>query len=376
MDAYRGFEQGPIRPPSEADSLLLRLTRNCPWNRCTFCPVYKERKFSLRPVDDILRDIDTIYELTSELQQGRRPLSTSEQNPEKEYALQVARNWVSSGMTSVFLQDADSLVLKPEQTIRILCHIRELFPTVKRITSYGRSHTIARISTANLREMAEAGLNRIHIGMETAADRILEMVRKGADKDIHIKAGIKTREAGIELSEYVLIGIGGEQFWREHAIETADAMNQINPDFIRFRTLHILDSLNLFENSEQFTWQRPTDLTIAEEVLLFIDGLDGISSCVKSDHMYNLFQELDGTLPQDKERLQGVLQKFINMEPKKRICFQLGKRLGHFLRLSDMDIPNRLARVEDICVQLGMTPENADRKINDIIQERMRDGWW
>lgn len=375
MDVHSGFEQGPIRPPSEANSLLLRLTRNCPWNRCTFCSVYKKRKFSLRPVEDIIRDIDTIYELTSALQQGNLP-STRDLNSENEYTYQVARNWVSTGMTSVFLQDADSLVLKPEQTIRVLRHIRKRFPTVERITSYGRSHTIARISDVNLREMASAGLNRIHIGMETASDRILDMVRKGASKDIHIKAGIKTKEAGIELSEYVLTGIGGEEFWQEHAIETADAMNQINPDFIRFRTLHILDTLDLFENSEESTWQRPTDLTIAKEILLFIDGLDRISSCVKSDHMYNLFQEIDGTLPQDKERLKGVLQEFIDMEPKRQICFQLGKRFGHFLKLSDMEIQGRLARVEDACNQAGITPENVDQKINNIIQERVREGMW
>jgi hypothetical protein len=202
------------------------------------------------------------------------------------------------------------------------------------------------------------------------------MVRKGASKDIHVKAGIKTREAGIELSEYVLTGIGGEEFWRDHAIETADAINQINPDFIRFRTLHILDSLNLFENSEEFAWQRPTDLTITKEILLFIERLDKITSRVKSDHMYNLFQEIDGTLPQDKERLMGVLQNFTKMEPKRQACFQLGKRLGHFLNISDMEIPGRLDKVEDICIRADITPENVDEKINNMIQERMRDGMW
>ena len=249
MEASRGFEQGPIRPPSEAGSLLLRLTRNCPWNKCTFCSVYKKRTFSLRPTEDVIRDIDTIYELTSDLQQGRLP-SASKLPPEEQYSILAARNWVATGMTSVFLQDADSLVIKPDQTIRILQHLRKRFPTIERITSYGRSHTIARISDDQLREMANAGLNRIHIGIETGSNQILDMVRKGASKDVHIKAGIKTKAAGIELSEYVLTGIGGEEFWREHAIETADVMNQINPDFIRFRTLHIRDTLNLFENSE------------------------------------------------------------------------------------------------------------------------------
>lgn len=375
METYRGYELGPIRPPSEANSLLLRLTRNCPWNRCTFCSVYKKRTFSLRPLDHILGDLDAIYEAVNELQQGRMP-PASALNAGDVYPLQAVRSWVANGMTSVFLQDADSLVMKPEQTIRILQHIRKLFPSVTRITSYGRSHTLARVSDAHLREMAAAGLNRIHIGMETAADRILGMVRKGASKEVHIKAGLKTRAAGIELSEYVLTGIGGEQFWEEHAIETADAMNQINPDFIRFRTLHILDTLNLFENSAEFTWQRPTDLTITRELLLFIERLDGITSSVKSDHMYNLFQELDGTLPQDKGRLTGVLEAFLAMEPEKRICFQLGKRLGYFVTLDDLEIPGRLASVEALCTRAGITVENADREINRLIQEKMRAGMW
>ncbi len=375
MEAYRGFEQGPIRPPSEADSLLLRLTRNCPWNRCSFCSVYKKQKFSLRPVEDIIRDIDSIHAQTCELQQGGT-LAIRKLSPEDESARHAARSWLAQGMTSVFLQDADSLVLKPEQTIRILQHIRKRFPSVQRITSYGRSHTIARISDSQLQEMADAGLNRIHIGMETACDQLLDMVRKGASKDIHIKAGIKTRQAGIELSEYVLTGIGGEEFSQQHAIETADAINQINPDFIRFRTLHIRDSLNLFENSDEFAWQRPTDLTIAREVLLFIENLDNITSCVKSDHMYNLFQEIDGILPQDKQRLMEVLQAFIEMDPEKQACFQLGKRLGHFYKFSDMDIPGRLTRVQTVCAEVGMTPANVDAKINTLIQKWMREGMW
>jgi len=375
METYRGFEQGPIRPPSEANSLLLRLTRNCPWNKCTFCSVYKKRKFSLRSSEDIIRDIDTIYEITRELQQGRLG-TTSNLGREDIYSSQAARSWFSAGMTSVFLQDADSLVLKPEQTILILRHIRKRFPSVERITCYARSHTIARISDSNLQEMAAAGLNRIHIGMETAADQILDMVNKGASKDIHVKAGIKAKEAGIELSEYVLTGIGGEEFWRQHAIETADAINQINPDFIRFRTLHIRDTLNLFAKSEEFCWQRPSDLTVTKEILLFIENLNNINSSVKSDHMYNLFQEIDGILPQDKQQLMNVLQTFIEMEPKKQSRFQVGKRLGYFLHLSDMEIPGRMEKVDAFCEQAGIVPGNVDEKINEMIQEQMRGGGW
>jgi len=372
LQTYQGFEQGPIRPPSEAASLLLRVTRNCPWNRCTFCSVYKKQKFSLRPLADVIADIDSVHRYVTELQQGRR--SPDAGSREDQAAFSAARNWLAEGMESIFLQDADSLVIRPENLISILLHIKKRFPGVQRITSYARSESVARISPEDMLEIAAAGLNRIHIGMETASDTILGMIQKGATKEIHVRAGLKVKHAGIELSEYVLTGIGGSEFSREHAIETADALNQINPDFIRFRTLHIQDKINLFANSSDYSYQWAPDLVLAKEILLLLERLEGVTSTVKSDHSYNLFQEIDGSLPADRERLLEVLRTFIAMEPADRLLFQLGKRSGYFLNLSDMRIPGRMAQVADLCRKSAISPDNADLKIHDMIQERMRMG--
>lgn len=376
MQEYQGFEQGPIRPPSEAASLLLRVTRNCPWNRCTFCSVYKKQKFSLRPVADVIADIDTIHRFTTELQSEKRPPEAIVQSLslQDQAVFFAARSWLSEGMTSIFLQDADSLVIRPENLISILRHIKLRFPQVERITSYARSESVARISDENMHEIAAAGLNRIHIGMETASDKILSMIRKGCTKDIHISAGRKAKGAGIELSEYVLTGIGGSEFSSEHAIETADALNQIDPDFIRFRTLHIQDKVNLFANETECRYQWAPDLVLAKEILLLLDRLVNVTSRVKSDHSYNLFQEIDGKLPDDRERLLGVLRSFIAMTAEERLLFQLGKRSGHFLRLGDMKIPGRSEQVAEICRKAAIVPENADQWIHDMIQERMRMG--
>ena len=376
MQSYQGFEQGPIRPPSEAASLLLRVTRNCPWNRCTFCSVYKKQKFSLRPAADVIADIDTIHRFVTELQQGQHAPDVIARtvSPDEQSAFFAARNWLAEGLESIFLQDADSLVIRPENLITILRHIKTRFPQVERITSYARSDSVARISDKNMREIAAAGLNRIHIGMETASDTILSMIRKGVTKDIHITAGLKAKAAGIELSEYVLTGIGGSQFSREHAIETADALNQINPDFIRFRTLHLPDKTNLFANAADCRYRWAPDLVLAEEILLLLERLAGVTSTVKSDHSYNLFQEIDGVLPNDNERLLGVLRNFIGMAPADRALFQLGKRSGHFLRIRDMQISGRLAQVAETCRAANITPDNVDQRIHDMIQERMRMG--
>ena len=376
MQLYQGFEQGPIRPPSEAASLLLRVTRNCPWNRCTFCSVYKKQKFSLRPVADVIADIDTIHRFVTAIQHGQ-PASevvSRTATPEEQSAYIAARNWLAEGMESLFLQDADSLVIRPENLITILHHIKLRFPQVQRITSYARSDSVARISAENMKEIAAAGLNRIHIGMETASDTILSMVQKGCTKKTHITAGLKVKEAGIELSEYVLTGIGGREFSCEHAIETADALNQINPDFIRFRTLHLPDKITLFAHATDCRYQWAPDLVLAEEILLLLERLVNVTSSVKSDHSYNLFQEIDGTLPDDKERLLGVLRSFIGMEPAERVLFQFGKRSGYFLRLRDMQIPGRLAQVEENCRKSEIIPDNADQMIHDMVQERMRLG--
>jgi hypothetical protein len=372
LQSYQGFEQGPIRPPSEAASLLLRVTRNCPWNRCTFCSIYKKQKFSLRPVADVIADIDLIHRYTSEIRQGRRAPETS--SPADQAAYYAARSWLAEGMESIFLQDADSLVIRPHNLIAILRHIQTRYPEVQRVTSYARSESVARISDENMKEIAAAGLNRIHIGMETASDTILGMTRKGCTKAIHITAGLKAKEAGIELSEYVLTGIGGCEFSREHAIETADALNQINPDFIRFRTLHLQDKITLFAHSDECNYQWAPDLVLAEEILLLLERLEGVTCTVRSDHSYNLFQEVDGVLPHDKGRLLELLRSFITMPPAERVLFQLGKRSGHFLRLGDMKIPGRRAEVAETCRVAGITPDNADVWIHEMIQERMRMG--
>ena len=198
-EQYHGFEQGPIRPPSEARSLLIRLTRNCPWNHCSFCPVYKGKRFSIRPQEHVLADIDAVHRhvtalgnradgsgniLRRDVQQIEQDLPAHEQE-----AFYAALHWYAAGMQSIFIQDANSLVIKPDALIRILRHLRSRFPWVQRITSYARSHTVARISDDHLKQMHEAGLNRIHMGLESGSDAVLKMIHKGVDKRSQIKAG-------------------------------------------------------------------------------------------------------------------------------------------------------------------------------------------
>jgi len=375
---YSGFEQGPIRPPSEAGSLLIRITRNCPWNRCTFCPVYKGADFSLRPVEHVLEDINSVHSYVQEIRQSIA--KTGEFDPSdinklakvKERgdrtALNAAVQWAVNGMESIFLQDANSLIIKPERLITILLHLKNCFPWVQRVTSYGRSHTIARITDENLKRIAAAGLNRIHIGMESGSDRVLMSIKKGVDKKTQIKAGLKVKKAGMELSEYIMPGLGGVSLSRDHAIETADALNHINPDFIRLRTLAIPDHVELCREYEKGTFQKLTGLETAGELLTFLEQLDGITSTLKSDHILNLFEDLEGIFPQDKGKMVGMVSKFLNMQSSDQMIYQVGRRMGMFRGLGDLDDRGSRERVEHICSRNNITPDNVDAVIDEMMK--------
>jgi hypothetical protein len=377
-EEYQGFEQGPIRPPSEAFSLLVRVTRNCPWNRCTFCPVYKDTRFSIRPKDHVIKDIDSVHRSVEIIQktareEGNVPLAEIRKaagngDHVDPLAFNAALNWARDGMRSVFIQDANSLIIKPSDFVEILTHLKMRFPWVERITSYARSHTIARISDDNLKAIRDAGLNRIHIGLESGSDNVLKMTQKGVSKETHIKAGLKVKKAGMELSEYVMPGLGGKAFSKEHAVETADALNQINPDFIRLRTLAIPNSVSLYDDYETGRFEKCTDLMMAEEVLLFIESLNGITSVLKSDHILNLFQNLEGKMPEDKENMLDIVRRFLAMTPDRQCVYQVGRRLGYFSRLSDMENPRRLERTKKACKQFGITPENVDEVIDELMR--------
>lgn len=378
MEPYKGFEQGPIRPPSEAESLLVRISRNCPWNRCTFCGLYKDTKFSLRPVDHVRRDIDMVRFYVDAIETARKSGNTismrelhtlSPDGGQSDLqALYAASNFVANGMESIFIQDGNSLVIKPEDVIRILIHLKEAFPQVKRVTSYARSHTISRISDEHLSRMADAGLNRIHIGMESGSDTVLKMVKKGVDKATQIIAGQKIKKAGIELSEYFMPGLGGKELTKENARETADAVNQINPDFIRLRTLALPPAAPLTIEFKEGNFNKIGEVDTVRELLLFLESLDGITSTIRSDHVLNLFPEVDGVLPDDKELMMQPLRDFLELDPKEQMIFCIGRRTHRMARFIDLTNPAQRGDVLEMCSKLGATTDNFDVIIDSIMQ--------
>jgi radical SAM superfamily enzyme YgiQ (UPF0313 family) len=362
---YKGYEVGPIRPPSESISLMLRITRNCPWNKCTFCTLYKNRQFSIRPKEHILKDVDSIKILID----GFKGIQNKdiEKLKDNETLYWTAWNWFENGMESVFLQDANSLLYRTADLIEILLHLRNLFPEIQRVTSYARSHTVARIDDDNLKALREAGLSRIHIGLESGSDRILSLVKKGVDKQTHILAGQKLKKAGIELSEYYMPGLGGKEYWKENAIETADALNQINPDFIRIRTLAVLPNSPLAEDYQNGTFTKMNDVDVVKELLLFVEKLDGISSMIKSDHILNLLPEVEGKLPDHIEKIIEVLNWFLDLSLEDQMIYRIGRRSLIMHSKDDLYVPRRRKHVENFISQHKITAENIDQMIDKLM---------
>jgi len=377
MKNIKGFEQGPIRPPSEAYSLLLRITRNCSWNKCEFCHTYKNTKFSRRPLNDILNEINTINEIKDRIislsmengYAGKVPLPFIRQVYAGNFtgAEKSICAWLYAGAKSVFLQDANSIMLPKDELVTILNFVREKFPGVERITTYGRSKTIAKKkSFEDLKELKEAGLNRIHIGFESGSDAVLKLINKGTTAKDHIDAGKKIKAASIELSEYYMPGLGGCRLLKDHALESARVLSEINPDFIRLRTLVVLPMMSLFKKVESGEMKLASEVEVIEEIRLFIENLNECTGRIVSDHVLNLLPELEGPLT-DKKRLIDILDRFLALDEHARQHFRLGKRAGAYERLDDMNDAETYKKVETALQNvLSSGPSALDNAIYEI----------
>lgn len=380
LEKKLNFEQGPIRPPNEARSLLLRLTRNCPWNQCLFCPVYKGRKFSLRTVEEIKDDIRTARQIADDIKSLSWRLGGSGEVNEQVVntifsssgysdAYRSIAVWMYYGTGACFLQDADNMVMKTRDLVEVLRFLKQTFPEITRITSYTRSRSVVRKSVDSLKQIHEAGLNRLHIGLESGYDPVLKLIKKGVSAAQHIDAGQKVVAAGIELSEYVMPGLGGQEMWREHAVETARVLNRINPHFIRLRSLRVPGRVPLYQKLEDGSFTMQTDDMLAEEIKLFIESLEGITSTVTSDHIMNLLEEVRGKLPEDKERMLEVIRNYQALPDKERLIYRIGRRGGAYGSTEDLKRdPVTYGKIkslyEDIKSREGI--EGVERFISDM----------
>ena len=369
-------ELGPIRPPSEAYSLLIRVTRNCPWNRCRFCNVYKGQKFELRSVEEIKQDIMAIKEIHDEIETLARNsgyendvqrMAAMVYNSPPDYVYSNVALWMYYGGKNAFLQDANTLIMRTSELVEVIKFLKETFPGIERITSYGRSKTAAKKSLEELKAIHDAGLSRIHIGLESGYDPLLKAMDKGVTAAEQIEGGKKVVAAGISLGEYVLLGLGGKKMWREHAIETARVLSAINPDFIRMRTLVVKQNMQIYDDVQNGDLIRESDEEVVDELKLMIENLD-CNSNVISDHINNLLQEVEGKLPRDKEKMLAVINRFQSLPPEERIHWRVGRRLGIYTYLDELGDKGKRASVDGVISRISDGGDIDEQKIFGMME--------
>lgn len=331
------FEVGTYRPPSEGGSysLLLRFTRNCPWNQCTFCSMYKQEKFSIRSVEEIKGDISSIAGLCMEMQEISGDLGNEgvidreviykiiEKYPQlnTSSAFPMILNWMSAGGKTVFLQDGNSLQMGTENLVEALTFLRATFPSIERVTTYARSKTLSRKTLEELTSIRKAGLDRLHVGLESGDDETLKRTRKGVTGDEHINGGRKAMEAGFQLSEYWMPGMGGKENWESHARNTARVLNGINPHYIRSRPFNASPGTPIHDEFESGELTTLTPKEQLEEIRLLVEELD-VTSKLCFDHAGNYWtgknnqllftQSYEGyKMPEEKPRVQEMLEEGI-----------------------------------------------------------------
>ncbi len=373
------FEQGPIRPPNEARSLLLRFTRNCPWNRCEFCPVYKGRKFSLRSVADIKQDIQTARDIYDDVLQlswrlgsgGRvddRVISDIFNRNGLSSSYKSVASWIYYGTQACFLQDADNLIMPVDDLVEALTFLKEKFPMISRITTYTRSKTITQRSVESLKRIRAAGLDRIHIGLESGYDPLLKLIKKGVTGEGHIEAGRRVKDAGMALSEYVMPGLGGREMSKGHAEATAAVLNAINPDFIRLRSLRVPRRVPLYQRLEAGTFTMLSDDELADELHLLISSLNGITSTLTSDHIMNLLEDLKGKFPEDKPRMLAAIEAYQGLDDVDRLVFRVGRRGGAYQSTKDLQRdPQTYRKIKNLVEQVRA--EKGDAGVEEFITE-------
>lgn len=265
------YEGRVFRPPSEAYSLIVQVTVGCSHNKCTFCDMYKEKRFHLRKLEDVLEDFNI----------ARRQYRYIER---------------------VFLADGDALIRKTEDLAVILKHIRKIIPECRRVTSYGSPKSILTKSPEDLALLHSLGLEMIYLGLESGNEQVLKHINKGVTVEDIVRAGQMVKNAGMKLSVTAISGLGGTEMWKEHAIDTAKAFSRMKPDYIGLLTLMFEGDVPLRRECEEGKFHLLTAPQVAKETLLMLEHIDSEGSVFRSNHASN-YLTLKGTLNRDREAM-------------------------------------------------------------------------
>ena len=265
------YEGRVFRPPSEAYSLIVQVTIGCSHNKCTFCDMYKEKQFRVRPLEAVKRDFD----------EARRMYRRVER---------------------IFLADGDALMCRAEHMAEILRYIKKLFPECERVTSYGSPKSVLVKTQAELDALHALGLDMIYLGLESGSDTVLARINKGETADEIVRAGLMVKAAGMKLSVTCIAGLGSTELSEEHAIKTAEALSRMKPEYIGLLTLLFELPTPLMRDWQEGRFYLMNPIEIAQETLVLLEHIDCEGSVFRANHASN-YVNLAGTLNADREAM-------------------------------------------------------------------------
>lgn len=260
------------RPPSEAYSLILQVTVGCSHNKCTFCDMYKRKKFFIKPIEQIKREIDFF----------RKNVKYAER---------------------IFLADGDAMIMPTEKLLEILAYIKEVFPECKRISSYATHKSIELKTDEELKKIRENGISLLYIGLESGDDKVLEKINKGVSVAEHAALCKKAKKAGFSLSVTFIVGVLGKKDWTNHAVNTGKLISEIEPDYVGILTLRLKEGTKMYDEYLRGEFQKAEGIDIVKETEKIIENINVKNPVIfRANHASN-YLDLGGTLPQDKEKL-------------------------------------------------------------------------
>ena len=277
------YEGNIFRPPGEWKSYLLQCTIGCSYNKCTFCGMYKDKKFRVRPLNEILEDIDMA----------------------KAYYGDVKR---------VFLCDGDAIVMKQEELLTILDKLYQSFPSLEKVTTYAGPRSTMTKTPTELRELREAGLVRTYLGVETGSNEVLAKTKKGVTAEEMLEAGLRLREAGFDLWDIILIGLAGPgEASEKHALETAELINRMKPRHLSAMTYMVAEGTEMERDVYEGRFQVLTPDQTLREIRTLVEHLETGPLHFTSNHASN-YLPLKGTLPDDKDHLLALIDSALDGE--------------------------------------------------------------
>ena len=375
----RTFRIGPIRPPSEANSLLLQVTNGCTWNKCKFCQLYRHTKFKAYSADSIKADIDNIAYQADIIRRYQTPLGAWDidglnqelgqiPSEEERQCFYMVANWLVGGGENVFLQDGNTTALSSGRLSDVLIYLKQAFPGIKRITSYGRAENLSRVRAEEYAELKEAGLDRIHSGFETGSDAVLQKINKGVTQQQEITAGKNIKAGGIELSVYFMPGVGGKELTKENAEGTFHVINEIGPDFLRIRTAAVKPGTGLYEDYQNGQLTLCSDEEKLLEIRTVIERASEIDTRVVSDHIINLLQGVEGHIVLDRQKMLDMIDGYLNKPEYEKRLYQAARRMALINGPGDMKYldQSRVDQIESL-IRAIPDPYEWEEKMNALI---------